>query len=1035
MSIRGKAFMLYILFGCILCSALPLAGQVADTVVAFQKLQEALDLRSNHKYRNALDLFQEATDLYMQSLDSNDIRIAELYSYHSGLHRILGQPLQQYEVNKKSLEIIRANSMENTALAANIHNSLGISSSDLKQYEEAEFHYKKAIQISNNLGEEEFEQAPIYGNLGILARRTGAFDDALAYLSKAMEVYEQKQNIVGKAQTHINLGNAYVGLFENEKAFYHYQKANEYEDSLAAISPMIPFSAYQGIAKYYKDRLEYEYALLNYEKAKTYVLAAFGINHPYYFRNERLISQVYYQMGRNQEAIDVILDDVRRLGYEVKDGYVYELLSQNYRAMDSLSQARYFVEKSKELVIREEGENSNDYAYPLMEEALNLLKERRYTEAEPVLKACRERLARFLPLAHPRIARIESFLGEVYANTGRFDEAVAFCDSALIKLGHHPDSIFSYEKSKLIRSWEFSHRMKSIVLYAQYQEEPTIMHARQALEVHLAHLEYMHQIQAGLVENESKLQLFDNLHDVSERAIELLLFLHASDPAPGKLELAFQVADRSKDNLLAELSIKKRMRESENRTLQFGARESELLAAIADLQLEVFHLREIQAPEKDVLDAKNMILAKREEILKLYDSGANGKEQLLSEPAFSASFRIDGLLPEKTACLQFFQGEKETCLLVGVRDSVYFGGQVATRELNRAIEKFKESLVDIRSEAWKEVGYSLYSQLLAHPLSLLDTSIRNLLIIPDGTLAAIPFEAIGLDETGIELLIDNFTISYSPSLSVLEKQKEKTAMQGKKVFAAFAPIYEELKVGGADSMSAPQFTMLVRSGNYHLPGAQEEAREIREITRGELFSGTAANERTFKEKAGDYRILHLSMHAILEDQNPAFSRLIFSPGAQEDGFLFTNELTALDLDADMAVLSACNTGSGILKKGEGVMSLARAFHHSGVRATTHSLWKVPDDATKEIMVTFYQNLEKGMNKAAALHDAKLAYRESQIASERTHPYYWAGFILNGSLDPVPFSRKYAPLWYLLAIGLLLGAGFFLYLRNKTRRKS
>ena len=117
------------------------------------------------------------------------------------------------------------------------------------------------------------------------------------------------------------------------------------------------------------------------------------------------------------------------------------------------------------------------------------------------------------------------------------------------------------------------------------------------------------------------------------------------------------------------------------------------------------------------------------------------------------------------------------------------------------------------------------------------------------------------------------------------------------------------------------------------------------------------------------------------------------------------------------------------------MSLARAFHHSGVKATAHSLWKVPDDATKEIMVTFYQNLRIGMDKAAALHHAKVAYRTGQIARERTHPYYWAGFILNGSVEPVSFSRQVAPIWYILAIGLLLGAGIILYFRNNSRLKS
>ena len=102
----------------------------------------------------------------------------------------------------------------------------------------------------------------------------------------------------------------------------------------------------------------------------------------------------------------------------------------------------------------------------------------------------------------------------------------------------------------------------------------------------------------------------------------------------------------------------------------------------------------------------------------------------------------------------------------------------------------------------------------------------------------------------------------------------------------------------------------------------------------------------------------------------------------------------------MAVLSACNTGFGKLEKGEGVMSMARAFHFSGVPAVVMSLWKVPDRSTKEIMLHFYKYLKEGNSKSVALQKAKLDYLSSTDDMALRHPYYWAGFVINGNTEPL-----------------------------------
>ena len=136
-----------------------------------------------------------------------------------------------------------------------------------------------------------------------------------------------------------------------------------------------------------------------------------------------------------------------------------------------------------------------------------------------------------------------------------------------------------------------------------------------------------------------------------------------------------------------------------------------------------------------------------------------------------------------------------------------------------------------------------------------------------------------------------------------------------------------------------------------------------------------------------------------------------------DDELTYSEILILNNKANLAVLSACNTGFGKLEKGEGVMSMARAFHFSGVPSVLMSLWKVPDKETKDIMVFFYKHLKKGETKNLALKNAKLDYLASIKDENLKHPYFWSGFVLNGNTNVlVPVKNNF---YYYLISGVLV----------------
>ncbi len=154
---------------------------------------------------------------------------------------------------------------------------------------------------------------------------------------------------------------------------------------------------------------------------------------------------------------------------------------------------------------------------------------------------------------------------------------------------------------------------------------------------------------------------------------------------------------------------------------------------------------------------------------------------------------------------------------------------------------------------------------------------------------------------------------------------------------------------------------------------------------GKAWLAREATERNFKENANNYGILHLAMHGLLNDQDPMFSKLLFIQNdTLEGGFLNAAEI--YDLNAQLAVISACNTASGKINRGEGIMSLSRAFMYAGCPSIVASLWKAPDAATSKIMVHFYENLNKGLTKSEAIRQAKLAYLEDNPGIS-SHPFF------------------------------------------------
>jgi CHAT domain-containing protein len=182
-----------------------------------------------------------------------------------------------------------------------------------------------------------------------------------------------------------------------------------------------------------------------------------------------------------------------------------------------------------------------------------------------------------------------------------------------------------------------------------------------------------------------------------------------------------------------------------------------------------------------------------------------------------------------------------------------------------------------------------------------------------------------------------------------------------------------------------------------LPHTQKEVSRVARCFPGgqvDILLDSQANEEGIKSRPlNEYRIIHFACHGFLDEMIPMRSALVLSldDDSEEDGFLQAREIANLKLDAELVVLSACQTGKGRLENSEGVFGLPRMFFYAGARSIISSLWKINDKSTSEIMPEFYRHLAAGETKARSLRLAKLDMMKSRFS----HPFYWAAFILNG----------------------------------------
>ncbi len=373
------------------------------------------------------------------------------------------------------------------------------------------------------------------------------------------------------------------------------------------------------------------------------------------------------------------------------------------------------------------------------------------------------------------------------------------------------------------------------------------------------------------------------------------------------------------------------------------------------------------------------------------------------------------LLNQKTALIEFFLGKKRSFMFLIKKNDYDLFPLPSRDKIKNSIKGYLKELSDPPKGRFRGAlaAKRLFHQLIAPLKNNLNGSVENLIIIPDGLLYYLPFEALimGTEDMSSDdkFLIEDFKISYAPSSSslVFLKKRESRIRPPKSLLGIGNPKYVVGEIGNINRKNHSRiFKEIYEAQGFEFSPLPYSKREIKEISKffkkgyKDVYLGEVASEDLIKKiSLENYQIIHFACHGLHDEVFPFRSGLVLSleRNKKEDGFLLVREIYDLKLAADLIVLSACETGKGELENTEGVLGLPRIFFYCGANSVVSSLWEVNDKSTSLFMSHFYKQLSLGESKSQALRIAKI----KMLKTKYCHPFYWASFVLYGDFSPIP----------------------------------
>ena len=617
-----------------------------------------------------------------------------------------------------------------------------------------------------------------------------------------------------------------------------------------------------------------------------------------------------------------------------------------------------------------------------------------------------------------KIGLTYKLLGDIARQAKQYRQALHYYQRSIIELDFTFDAVDVYQNPR-----NYAQNFSSYLLFesltakancwlALHRQHPDKRYRQAAIDTYRSAFGLVEHIEKTFDNEEARLFVVQKVYPVYQQAVDFLVNLYEQTHEDAFLVDAFQWSEKSKATVLA-MTIK------ENTVKSVSGIPDSLLSRERDLRYNLSRL---------LAKSQNAIRSGETEALtaQIRDTELNLSrltDQLHDYPAYyRQKFSVDSLnvdqlrrnlLDSRTALLSYFHTVNGLLGFVMTRQGIHHFRVSKDSAFDQSLSSLLQQLRSIvpgRAFTGDADARVLYTKLIT-PAQPYLSGVNSLLIIPNDELRLLPFEV--LQDQQQRYLLESYDVTYQYSATLLQRSSN-----------------EPVKLGNVLSI-APFITANPGGGYAQLTASGQEVASLT----GTQFLGRAATKDRFLKYAGRFSVIHLATHAVVNNSDPQRSFVAFHPAPGPSHRLYAYELIyGLLPNTSLVFLSACETASGKLIRGEGIMSLSRAFSFAGCPNLVTSLWKAEDNATAYISTRFYTHLRAGDSFARALQKAKLDLLKNPEYAQFHTPQYWSHLVFIGT----PGRSELPWLTYtLIAVILagLIGFGWWRNARNRAARSS
>ncbi len=805
----------------------------------------------------------------------------------------------------------------------------------------------------------------IYNYLGLFYKRMNRFDSCQIFYEKALQLLENNKNI--KANGTVFSFYINQGIWEMEKNDFKLSELYFLNALSITVKDKSLYSSafFENLAYLYMLQKKYDVALNYFKKAINAAPSANKL--PYILTNRGLCEVKIRQYQRAKKTLDSSYLAYRRYTTENKieeDAYFlsiyYGNLAQYYLAIKQNDKAAYFLQKNIAL---------NQTTSPSID------------------------------------------LSEAYLNLGNINKnlplkALQYYQKALITTHFKFLEVDIYKNPSLENVFSERELFKALVGKADmfkliYDKNNSLSDLKFSLETYQLAIKLAEKMRRSYASANAKAFFTENYFEVYEKAIEVAYTVYNATKNADYQNIIFEIQEKSKAAILTDIS-REAVIKPQTIDVNLLQEERVLNQQIAGLQV----LLKNQTDSAKIIKLNAELVDNQLKINRLierFEKESPNYFRLKYDFNAIKIKQIQQSLTNETAFVSYFINEKSlyVFLITNSLSSIY--QQKIDSSFVIKLQHFRNLLAN-SPQGKKYNAQALSAELyniLIKPIEKEIEGKKRLIIIRDAELNYLPFEVLAKQKD--DFMLKKYIISYAYSASLLTSPPAplQSERRGGKGVLGFAPF----------SNNSFQQSLFRDKNLGQLPKSGNEVEKIG----GDFYLENEATKKRFYEKYRDKNIIHFATHAITDDNDPLKSFIAFYPDSL-DYKLFTNELYDLDLrNTSLVMLSACETGAGKLQKGEGVMSLSRAFTYAGAKAVITTLWNAHDEASAYISERFYKHLKDGFKTDEALQKAKLDFLNSDLALRYEHPYYWANFILIGPTETIDFGTN----WWIWGIGIVL----------------